>query len=328
MSDSCARFHTSFACSLEEHGRHDTKAKPESLSSCESQPPAVVSKRRDKGIFAIAMDKSVPKFILMGARLLRAATAGILIAFASSRALAAEIKVDPSVPNGLGAVLEGRIEAGDFERILQFIEGDHHFAHLYLASPGGNLIEAIRIGSLLRQLRVSTTIPSKPLTRQSWLATVTLHDLKVDRADYQCAGACFFIFVAGIYRAHEGAQPAILGIHEPSVSAAPSVKANPQQLAAAAKRGEAFTGAYLKAMGVPSQYLIDMYSTPPNYVRWIRNDEFEKDFAGIIPELKHTLAIRCELTEPQEKQVACETKFQEDLSRGAYEKVHRATGTL
>lgn len=268
------------------------------------------------------MQKSPSRFIPRGVRLLRAAIASISITFTPSQLVAGEIKIDPAVPDGLGAVLEGRIEAGDFERAIQFIQGGHHFAHLFLASPGGNLIEAMRIGSLLRLLNVSTTVPSKSLTRQSWLATVHLHGLKEDRVDYQCASACFFLFVSGVYRAHDGVQPAILGIHEPSVSSAASVKIYPQQLAAAEKRGEAIIGAYLKAMGVPSRYFIDMYSVPPAHVRWIRNDEFEKDFAGFIPALRGAVAARCEPM-PREKQLACETTFQEDLNRGAYEKVLR-----
>ena len=267
------------------------------------------------------MDKSTSKSISISARLLRAAIAAILVTFAPSPVTAGEIKIDPSVPNGLSAVLEGRIEAGDLERVIKFIQGGHHFSHLYLASPGGNLIEAMRIGSLLRLLKVSTTIPSKPLTHQSWLGTIKQHGLKEDRADYQCASACFFIFVAGVYRAHEGVEPAILGIHEPSVSTNSSAKVAPQQLATAEKRGEIVTGAYLNAMGVPPNYLVEMYSVPQPYIRWIRNDEFEKDFAGFIAELKSTVAARCGPTVPTEKHRTCDTKFQENLAFGAYKKM-------
>jgi hypothetical protein len=252
------------------------------------------------------------------------ATAFVSFTLACSQSVGAEIKVDPSVQNGLGAVLEGRIDAGDFARVVQFIGVGHHFAHLYLASPGGDVVEAMRIGSLVRLLNISTTIPSKLLTHESWLATVKFHGLKEDRADYRCGSACFFIFVAGVYRAHEGSEPAILGIHKPSVSTNASVKIDQQHLEAIGKGAELAIGDYLKAMGVPSSYLTEMYSIPQPRVRWIRNDEFEKDFAGFIPQLKGAVADYCGSTELKAKQLACETKFQESLAFAAYDKALQA----
>jgi hypothetical protein len=82
---------------------------------------------------------------------------------------AAEIRTDPAFYGGAaGAVLEGAIRAGDFERFKNFIlEGGNAF-QIYLASPGGDLAEAMKIGLLVRLLKLSTVVPGKPLTNQAF----------------------------------------------------------------------------------------------------------------------------------------------------------------
>jgi hypothetical protein len=46
-------------------------------------------------------------------------------------------------------------------------------------------------------------------------------------------------------------------------------------------------------MDVPAKYAEVMYSTPKNAVRWIRNDDFEADFAGFIPVLRDSVKQQC-----------------------------------
>src|SRR5262245_38176929 len=57
-------------------------------------------------------------------------------------------------------VIEGRIESGDCSKLGNFLakEGARR---VYLASPGGNLFEAIEIGRLVRALKMETTVPGQ-----------------------------------------------------------------------------------------------------------------------------------------------------------------------
>lgn len=75
------------------------------------------------------------------------------------------------VRRGLGAdlVLEGEIAGGDYEKIRDFIE-EEQAQSIYLASPGGNLAEAIKIGRLLRKLKFKTVIPTRGALGQHWAA--------------------------------------------------------------------------------------------------------------------------------------------------------------
>src|ERR1700691_5626736 len=85
----------------------------------------------------------------------------------SATASASDIRADPSVAAGMGAVLEGKIESGDFEKFKKFVLGNDKIVEIYLASPGGDLAEALKIGILSRMLKLSTVAPSKTLTNFS-----------------------------------------------------------------------------------------------------------------------------------------------------------------
>jgi hypothetical protein len=218
---------------------------------------------------------------------------GVLVSVTGARVDAAELRVDPSHPSGTRIVLEGKIEAADFERFKKFILDSGHVTEIYLASPGGNLAEAVKIGILVRLLKLSTVVPSKQLTHYDRDLALARHGLK-DSKDYTCASACFFIFVAGIYRSTDTNGPAILGIHSPTLSPADLAKLAPDQANAAIDHARKFIDHYLKIMNVPAKYAEEIYSVPKNKIRWIRNDEFESDFAGFIPELTALAKGKCE----------------------------------
>ncbi len=216
-------------------------------------------------------------------------SAAVLVAFLLSAATAgaAEIRADPSSAAGTGAVLEGKIEAGDFEKFKNFIFNGEKTTEIYLASPGGDLNEAMKIGLLVRALKLWTVVPSKALTNQKHDLAVARRDLKDPKTDYMCASACFFIFVAGIHRSSDDLGPAILGIHRPFLAANDLSRLNIDQTTAADDRARTTVENYLKQMGVPSKYAENMYSVPKNKIQWIRYDEFQADFSGFISESRH-----------------------------------------
>jgi len=245
----------------------------------------------------------------------------------SVTAVAAELHLDPS-GSGTGAVFEGQIEAGDFDRFKDFILKGGRATDIYLASPGGNLAEAMKIGMLVRLLKLSTVVPSKQLTNHGRDLVATRHDLKNSK-DYACASACFFIFVGGIYRSSADHGPAILGIHSPTLSLNDLTKVAPNQATVATDRIRTIIKNYLKVMDVPAKYVEEIYSAPKSRVRWIRNDEFESDFAGFIPELKAFVAAKCGPRPDREPshqtpkinvqaEQACETRIRDGLAFSAF----------
>jgi hypothetical protein len=91
------------------------------------------------------------------------------------------------------AILEGTIDPCDFEKLQTFLADNKDVVQIYLASPGGNLGEALRMGLLVRRLNLSTIVPSKVLTHQALEQLSRRHGLKRPEQDYVCASACFFI---------------------------------------------------------------------------------------------------------------------------------------
>lgn len=231
---------------------------------------------------------------------------------------AADIRLDPSREGAAGAVLEGKIETGDFHKFETFIL-KHHTVELYLASPGGNLAEAMKIGLLVRLLKLSTVVPSKTLTNQNRDFAISRRGLKDPSANYMCSSACFFVFVAGIRRYSDDLGPAVLGIHQPFLPGTDVKTLSMNNSTAFENRTRQTVDNYLKAMDVAAKYAENMFSVPRGKILWIRNDEFETDFDGFIPQLKDWVKAKCApLIGKTEPQGSCEREVQEELALRAY----------
>jgi hypothetical protein len=223
--------------------------------------------------------------------------------------------VTPSEGGGtlgsFGFVLEGKIEAGDYDKLRsvigeisvnQFFLGSPGSNWFYLASPGGDLAEAMKIGRLVRALKLQTIVPSRssPHMRDVMVAE---HKLKNPKANYMCASACFFIFVAGVKRTWDEPGDPILGIHRPYLSDSDLKSLSGDQAITSAHQVRTTVENYLKEMGVTAKYADMMFSVPKDKVRWVGNADFKADLAGIIPEIKDWLAARCDKRTDVEKAI-------------------------
>jgi hypothetical protein len=243
----------------------------------------------------------------------------------SSTVSAADIRMGPSHGVVARAVLEGTIQAGDFDKFKKFILNGGNVVEIYLASPGGDLAEAIKIGLLVRILKLSTVVPGKTLTHQARESATTGHGLTNPKADYACVSACFFIFVAGVHRSHDDVGSALLALHRPSLTADTLKRLSPEQAVTADGQARMMVDNYLKAMGVPEKYIETMYSEPARRIRWIRNDEFETDFDGFIPQLRDWIGARCDKRDDFEKSNVLMPKFK---SVAAKTKSDHSIGTM
>jgi hypothetical protein len=224
-------------------------------------------------------------------------------------------------------ILEGKIEPGDYISVHNFLSEASNFkkmtGEVFLASPGGNVSEALGIGYLIRHLRLSTDAPSRPPpTKRSSGSEVILSTDLTDRRHYQCVSACFLLYVAGVYRDFIWAGR--LGIHHPIQRKPVGATEKEASIAAVDMRNK--LKSYFEEMNVPNKYLDLMYSVPPNEMRWITQSEFNADLNGYIPEVRLLLDARCNArvgAEQSNEIRRCVAQVKTELRMEAWRKIFR-----
>lgn len=217
---------------------------------------------------------------------------GACLLFALFQVHSADLTIDEGK-----ILIEGDITVGDFDK-LQKITDDHPvwLGTVLLASPGGDVAEAIKMGLLVRKLRLST---STPLTSGGWAEYAKLLAQRAGIKDVErnntCASACFFIFVAGVDRLGD-----TIGIHRPYFDPAVLRKSEGSDVIEKSRSVKLIVESYLREMGVPSKYAELMFDTKKDEIRWLTKDEISQDFFGLIPELQDWVESRCG-KQPQSK---------------------------
>ena len=110
----------------------------------------------------------------------------------------------------LSIFIEGEIVEGDYSKLVaalnqaraMAIDGQAIFPiSIALRSPGGDLSESMRIGSLVRELYLQTSAPNWTfLDGDRPCQLVRGHGLDFKKEECVCLSACFFIWAAGVER--------------------------------------------------------------------------------------------------------------------------------
>jgi len=250
-------------------------------------------------------------------RALIAALAVLSLFAVATRPIAA--MESPKVFRGI-LLLEGKIEPGDYISLHNFLRNESNFEKItggvFLASPGGYVSEALKIGNLIRLLRLSTNAPaSPPPDRRDVIGPPIRATDLVNQRDYLCVSACFLVYVAGSDR--QLSRAGRLGLHQPLVQSK-RAEASDDDLAILTARTRGLLKQYLVQMDVPSKYLEIMYMVPPSEVRWITQQEFDEDLKGYVPGMAALLREKCETAR---EKVNCVRQTRSELSRDAWRTV-------
>jgi hypothetical protein len=199
----------------------------------------------------------------------RAAAVLALNMVLATAATAADIHPARSIDGSplAGVTIEGMIAPGDFAKLVPLLLDAEGKSVVWLASPGGNLSEALRMGALIRQLALEVRVPddrSRPLVRLR------------DPDNNTCASACFFLYAAGVRR-----QGSVLGIHKPSLPADEYFSLGLDGSVTAHRRIQEATADYLDQMGVPARYASMMMAGSPTDMIWLAPEDVAKDLTGI-----------------------------------------------
>jgi hypothetical protein len=207
-----------------------------------------------------------------------------------------------------GIMIEGEIVEGDFTKFEKLVSQIFNPGVVWIASPGGDLAEAMKIGRLVRELKLSVWVPQK---------NGLLFPLLDSKRNAVCASACFFIYAAGVDRRGE-----ILGIHRPYMSIAAYRKMGLDEAAFRQSMTMNIAGDYLKKMGVSSAIIERMNNIGSEKINWLSDSEVE-DMTGFIPEYTEWFNANCppvigsDGLLDREKMFACRAKLLEEEQKSA-----------
>jgi hypothetical protein len=207
--------------------------------------------------------------------------------FASARA--AEIRCDPGTsghftlpqdetlysrrwPSGVrptgstcaSGLLSGPIEEGDYEKVRALYRQNHPFLGSFtLASPGGNVMEALKIGQLFRKYLIIAFAPVRITSADGHERFVVPGEPECESGRCICASACALIWFGAVD--HWGT----VGLHRPHTDD-PSFKAlDPPAAAEAYRRLLDSIRQYLDEMEVPKPMIEAMVATGSADIRWV-----------------------------------------------------------
>jgi hypothetical protein len=160
--------------------------------------------------------------------------------------------------------LVGKIEKGDaekFKMIVEYLRDEKITVNmLLLASIGGDAIEAMHIGTIVRESFIPTQAPFA--LDSGFTCNGYPPGLKEDDCD--CSSACFLIWAAGVFRMGN-----VLGVHRPYF-----LDANMEELSATEAQKDNVQmheriRSYLKNMDVPKHIINKMFDTGSNDINYL-----------------------------------------------------------
>ncbi len=180
-----------------------------------------------------------------------------------------------------GILIEGPIVKGDFERFEYLALSLSDPDTVWLASPGGDLAEAMKIGQLIRKMKLAVWAPES--NKKLWSFMIHVNDPR----NNLCAGACFLIYASGVDRYGD-----VLGIHQPHLAEEDLRSMSMEQTASGQFSTNEVTSTYLREMGIPDSIIEKMNSTEQNDIQWLKENEV-KTLSGTIPEYQDWLDAEC-----------------------------------
>jgi len=172
--------------------------------------------------------------------------------------------VRPTEQSCVNGLIFGQIEQGDYEKVRAFYRQNHPFLGAFtLASPGGNVLEALKIGRLFRKYLIIAFAPVRVTSADGRERFVVVGEPECDSGKCICASACALIWFGAVD--HWGSA----GLHRPHTDD-PSFKAlDPPAAAEAYRQMLDSVRQYLDEMEVPRAMIEAMVATGSADIRWV-----------------------------------------------------------
>jgi hypothetical protein len=141
--------------------------------------------------------------------------------------------------------LTGKIEIGDYDRLMataqSAVDRGRRISGLRLNSPGGKVVEAVKIATSIHNSK--------------WMWTMV-------EKGADCWSACFFIFAAGVHKYSQGGSS--IGVHSASIEGKENWISQSSTLEGAR---------FLNDLGVPDRLIVKMISAKPDEMYYLTFDD-------------------------------------------------------
>ena len=207
----------------------------------------------------------------------------LLLSATLNSLLAAEIRLQNQ-----SYVIEGEIETGDYDKLEALVRSKGWYVHsVTIGSRGGDMLESLKIGRLIRKMRFATIAP---VSREGEGPP----SIK-DPSNATCASACFLIYIAGVDR-FGGA----LGLHRPAVTDDYLRAIQVDEAIEEYRLLRKMITDYIVEMGIPVVYADRLFSNPRDRIEYLEEEEIQRHFLHEIPEVEDWLSARCPRFTPLE----------------------------
>jgi hypothetical protein len=190
-------------------------------------------------------------------------------------------------------VFSGEIVPGDYERLLSKISADENRYlsqnKLILASDGGDVTEALKIGKLIKSLYSEVIV--EPLTGR-------------------CVSACFFIYAAAAEREVDGER--LVGINRPFIADSETSTSPQADDATVESKSLTPVRVFMQENEVPGYLVEEMFRHASNDAYWL-SDRDEAALGHRSASFNRYLAAKCAWNDSLEREVYARQRPFDDL---------------
>jgi TPR repeat protein len=186
-----------------------------------------------------------------------------------------------------GIKVEGEIVPGDAQKLLDLYgKYGELISPVYLRSKGGDIAEAMRMGAIIRRLRLETEVPVWDTGEQP------IDPIKVDHQENTiCASSCFLVYAGGARRFGN-----YLAMHRPFLPREEARNLSDVEYEAAQKEVVPKVKAYLADMDIDQYWIDRMFSanSQEEYMpTWSEADSKVHHLMGVVPSLEEVILAKC-----------------------------------
>ena len=183
-------------------------------------------------------------------------------------------------------LIEGEIVEGDYEKFVELVlQYGAPFGKVYIASRGGNVSEAIKIGKLIRQLRFETWIPER---RTRGGIDGFCREMGVRKENCKCLSACFLIFASGIYR-----FGSYIGLHRAFLNHDELKSMSMDDAERYARVIDKNVGEYLSEMDISKEIQSLISSIPSNQIQELPSAYVSENLMGFATSFQEWFIANC-----------------------------------